>query len=134
MVGHPRRLATFSLQPLVTHAYLALAEGSSLANMQAQHRAYDVSSSMQERLVEAQLGNDPGQAHPAARLQWSTLCRTRIRSLHVDAAIGTVDVLGLLVAKARVSDCCMKGPSAQVAELGAAHAHRPSPAPSHRLN
>ena len=81
-----------------------------------------LTSSMQARLVEAQLGADPGQAHPAARLQWSTLCRTRTRSLHVDAAIGAVEVLGLLVAKARISDCCVNGHAAQGAPLGTSHA------------
>ena len=56
-------------------------------------------TSMQEEMVEAQVGADPGQAHPVARLQWSTLSRARARSLHVDAATGALDVLGLLAAK-----------------------------------
>ena len=60
---------------------------------------------MQARLVEAQLGADPGQSNPAARLQWSTLSRARTRSLHVEAATGAVDVLGMLVAKVRVRVC-----------------------------
>ena len=72
-----------------------------MAGVESQRAACLRIGCMQVRLVEAQLGTDPGQAHPTARLQWSTLCRARTRSLHVDAATGAVDVLGMLIAKVR---------------------------------